>query len=310
MEPTPPTLLDVLAVRGSPTVLDGLPDVWAAYADARRLGATPFVSAVTVASRVDRLGFGFAVGYPAALERMVPGVELPCALCITEDEGNHPRAIRTTLAPHGLGYVLDGVKSFVTFGTRASSLIVAARGGVAPDGRPQITVVRVPSSREGIELVEHPPTPFVPEVPHARLTLRRVRVDENDRLPGDGYDRYVKPFRTIEDIHVLGTAFGYLLGAARRAGAPGTLLAELMAGLVSLDRLSAEPPLDPRVHVALHGAYERLLAITASERLSQLWRKAPPEERLRWERDQPLLGVASKAREARFRRACEQLGLP
>lgn len=309
MQAEPPTLLDALVAPGTPVVLDTLADAWSAYTDARGRGATPFVAAAHVACRVDRLGFAFAVGYPAALEHMVPGVELPCALCITEDEGNHPRAIQTTLESDGDGYLLSGVKSFVTFGTEARSLIIAARVGVRPDGRPEIAMVRVPSDRAGIELVEHPPTPFVPEVPHARLTLHRVEVREEERLLGDGYSGYVKPFRTIEDIHVLGTAFGYLLGVAQRVGASAVLLAELAAGLAALDRLSAGPPLDPCLHLALHGVYWRLLAITGGEDLSQLWREAPEDERVRWQRDQPLLGVAKKAREARFRRAREQLGL-
>jgi len=304
-----PTFLDALD-PGSPTaLLDDLSEVWAAYSSARARGASPFIAAATVASTVDRLGFAFAVGYPAALEHMVPGVALPCALCITEDEGNHPRAIQTTLQPAGPGYVLDGVKSFVTFGTQAASLIIAARAGFQPDGRPALAVVQVPSDRAGIGLQEHPPTPFVPEVPHARLTLRGVEVLEDERLRGDGYTGYVKPFRTIEDIHVLGTAFAYLLGVARRAGAPAGLIAMLADGLASLDRLSVEAPLDPRVHVALHGAYERLLATTESPELRALFEGAQSDERLRWERDRPLLGIASKAREARFRRASQQLGL-
>jgi hypothetical protein len=83
----------------------------------------------------------------------------------------------------------------------------------------------------------------------------------------------------------------------------------LADGLMSLDRLSVEAPLDPRVHVALHGVYERLLAVTKSPELRALFESARSEERLRWERDRPLLGIASKAREARFRRASERLGL-
>ncbi len=309
VEGTSPTLLDALVPTGSPGLLDALSEVWEAYGEARRRGATPFVAAAHTASFVDRLGFAFAVGYPAALERMVPGIELPCALCVTEDGGNHPRAIQTTLTPRDGGYRLAGEKSFVTFATRAASLVVAARSGVRADGRPEIAVVRLPPNRSGIELVEHPPTPFVPEVPHARLVLRDVEVRQDERLPGDGYSGYVKPFRTIEDIHVLGTAFAYLVGVARRGGAAASTTAALADGLVSLDRLSVEPPLDPRVHVALHGVYQRLLELTRSSEIASLYENVSPEERSRWERDQRLLQVASKAREARFVAASKRLGL-
>ncbi|MGB5220937.1 MAG: hypothetical protein WBN60_07910, partial [Polyangiales bacterium] len=78
------TVLDVLAERLSGAVLGGLPEVWAAYSTERGEGRSPFSAAVRVAARCDRLGHAFAVGYPAALEHLIRGVELPCALCVTE----------------------------------------------------------------------------------------------------------------------------------------------------------------------------------------------------------------------------------
>ena len=62
-----------------------------------------------------------------------------------------------------------------------------------------------------------PETRFVPEVPHARVQLDAVRVDAAALLPGDGYERYVKPFRTIEDAHVTLAVLAYLLREARAA---------------------------------------------------------------------------------------------
>ena len=307
VDETGPTLLDVLSNDAKAALKQSLSEVWTAYAQGRARGATPFVAAAHVASRADRLGFAFAVGYPAALEHMVPGVELPCALCVTEAEGNHPRAIQTTLEPAADGFVLEGIKSFVTFGTMAASLIVVARVGERPDGRPDLAVVRIPADRPGIELHEHPPTSFAPEVPHARVTFRGVDVRAEERLPGDGYLAYVKPFRTIEDIHVIGAAVGYLVGVAHRAGKLAVLVAELSALLVALDGLREMEPLDPRTHVALHGVFRRFQEVSQSEAVARMWSRVPDEERTRWERDKALLRVAQKAREARFRRATEQL---
>ncbi len=45
-------------------------------------------------------------------------------------------------------------------------------------------------------------TRFVPEVPHARVQLNDVRLDAAALLPGDGYQAYVQPFRSIADMHV------------------------------------------------------------------------------------------------------------
>lgn len=298
------TPLDVLARdRAEAVISPSLREVWRAYEGERASGRSPFSAAIQVASRVDRLGFAFAVGYPAALEHMIGPVELPCALCVTEAGGNSPRAIATTLEPTDRGYRLRGAKSFVTLGTLAKTLFIACRTGERPDGLPDLALVRVPADRAGISLHELPATPFAPEVPHARVDLQDVEVTAIERLPGDGYLDYVKPFRTIEDIHVLGAALGYVAGWALRTRGPADLIAELSAALVALDAIRSEPALDPRVHIALHGILLQVRAILESSELARLLESASEDERARWSRDRKLLEVASKAREARFERA-------
>jgi len=307
VDETGPTLLDVLFRDVEAPPKQSLSEVWGAYRTERASGLRPFEAAVRVAATVDRLGFAFAVAYPAALEHMVAGVDLPCALCVTEAEGNSPRAIETTLERRGDHYELRGTKTFVTFGNLAETLLIVARAGVKPDGRPDLVVVQIPATRKGVELQELPATPFVPEVPHTSVRLEGVEVLESERLPGDGYLDYVKPFRTIEDIHVVGATVGYLVGLARRTRASATLIAELSADLVALDGLRDGPPLDPRVHVALHGVYQRVTRLIGSEDFRRVLDLVPDDERERWERDRALLQVASKAREARFERAMTEL---
>jgi len=118
----------------------------------------------------------------------------------------------------------------------------------------------------------------------------------------------VKPFRTIEDIHVVGATLGYLLGLARRTRVSATLIAELSSDLVALERLRDGLPLDPRVHIALHGVYQRVTRLVGSEDFARVLACTPDDERDRWERDRALLRVASKAREARFKAAKQELG--
>lgn len=285
--------------------------VWDSYHGARDRGADPFFSAVRVASTVDRLGLAFAAGYSAALEHLIPDVALPCALCVTEADGNHPRAIKASLnaSNAGSGYTLDGAKTFVTFGNMAKTLIVAARVGEQSDGKPELAVVRIPADREGISLNELPAIPFVPEIPHARVEFHDVQVDDGERMSGDGYLDYVKPFRTVEDIHVFATASAYLLGLAKRCAGSADWMSELCALIATLDRLRAPPSFDPGVHVALHGAIENLSRLMSRDECSKLWAGAPAEERARWKRDRKLLQVASTARGARFRKAASHLGL-
>jgi hypothetical protein len=304
---TGPELLDVLAASAEAEPERELEQVWRRYQAVRETGASPSTAAVLVASRVDRLGLAFAAGYPAALQQLSPDLLLPCALCVTEDEGTHPRAMKTTLERVGGRDELNGTKAFVTFGNLAKALVIAAKVGEKPDGRPDLAVVQIPADRAGVTLQVHPPTPFAPEVPHARLELRHVEVRAEERLPGDGYLQYVKPFRTVEDVHVLGAAAGYLVGVTRRAGGSTHLLADLGAALMALDRLRTEPPLDSRVHIVLHGVYQRVVDLVEGEELAAIWQAASEDERDRWRRDRPLLDVALRARRARFEHAKQEL---
>jgi len=286
-----------------------LQSAWEAYSAERARGASPFVAAVAIAARADRLGHAFAVGYPAALERLVPGVAVPSALCVTEDGGNSPKDVLTTLEREAAGYRIDGKKSFVSFGSLAKELIVAARSGVRPEGRPELAVIRLPLGRAGVTVDELPPTHFVPEVPHARLRLESVEIHEEERLPGDGYLHYVKPFRTIEDVHVIGAALGYALGLTTRVGGSPDLVSQLAADLAALSSLQDAKPLDPAVHVALHGCFTRLTDAFSGATFSRVLELAPAEERARWQRDEVLLSVAQRARAARFDSAKRSLGL-
>ncbi len=202
---------------------------------------------------------------------------------------------------------LNGAKTFVTFGNMAKTMIVAARRGRRTASPVSRSFGSPPTERSISD--ELPPILFVPEIPHARVELRDVRVEAGERMEGDGYLEYVKPFRTVEDIHVFGSAAAYVLGLARRTLASAELASELLAALIALDRLGEAGPSDPRVHVALHGISESLARLFASEAFAELWEGAPAEERERWLRDQKLLRVANSAREARFRKAASQLGL-
>lgn len=285
-----------------------LDSVWEGYERALDDGAAPFEAAVTVASRVDRLGLAFAAGYSAALQTLVPDVALPCALCVTEAGGTHPRAIEASLraTEDGSGYTLDGTKTFVTFGNLARTLIIAARVGEQAGGRPDLAVVRIPADRDGVSLQALPPTPFVPEVPHSRVDLQGVSVAAAERLGGDGYLEYVKPFRTVEDIHVYASAAAYFLGLGKRTRASRDFLAELVEVLVTLERLRESAPLDSIVHIAVHGVGRHLDRLVNSAAFSEVWNAAPAEERERWERDRRLLEVAGAARGARFSKAAER----
>jgi len=277
-----------------------------------RLGATlpddTVERAAIAAIAAADLGWAFACGYEAALARLDPaavaGGKL-AALCASEEGGAHPRAIRTALALRaGGGLALSGQKSWITLGPDADVLLVVASTGADEQGRNRLRVARVASSRPGVRIEPTPALPFAPTVAHARVTFDDVAVAEEDVLPGDGYDAVLKPFRTLEDTHVLAAALGWAIAVARAAGWDRAWIGEAIAFVVLLRSIAASPPLAPETHVALDGA------LRGARRLLEgaPWPTAEATACESWERDRALLDVASKARAARFEAAWRAIG--
>jgi len=249
----------------------------------------------------DRVAYAFAAGYEAALRRLVPN--LPngpiVSLCVSEAGGAHPRAIKTRLekGPSG-GHTLTGQKSFITAALEAEILLVAASAGTGGDGKNLIRMVTVARNAAGITVAPMPDLPFVPEISHGTVSFAAVPGRDRDILPGDGYTDYIKPFRTIEDIHVLGAVMGYLVRAALLFSWPREVCQRLLAQSGAIAALAAADPLSPGTHLALAGlvdCFDRLVIDTGP-----LWDRADAGTRERWTWDRGLLGVAEKARTARL----------
>lgn len=279
-----------------------------------RLAQCPFSGNVERALwggfHADRLGFAFAAGYGAAVRRLFEHGEVAPpsgAVCLaaTETGGAHPRAIATRLDKEGGALVLRGEKTFATLASVADELLVVASRGVGPEGRNRLRVVRVPRGARGLVIEDRPRTAFAPEIPHAVVRLTDVVVDERAVLPGDGYEKWLKPFRTIEDTHVLASTVGYLAGAARAYGWDRDVLAELVGIGLSLVDVGARDPSAPLTHVALAGLFSGARRLVAS--LESEWQKASAEERDRWQRDLPLLAIAENARTRRTEKALATL---
>jgi alkylation response protein AidB-like acyl-CoA dehydrogenase len=257
----------------------------------------------------DRVGWAFASGYQEALAALVPGLSEtgPASLCVTEAGGNTPRAIAARLVADGEGFVLEGDKKWTTLGPASTTLLVAARVDAPGATRPVLRVVRVDARAPGVTITPHREAPFVPEIPHASVALRAVRVRAEDVLEGDGYDRYVKPFRTIEDLHVTAALLGHavrLLRAERDDEARASL-EDALATVGALVVL-AERPGEPATHVALAGALRG--AERVYEALDRRLAAREDEVATRWRRDRALARVAAGARAQRAARAWESLG--
>jgi alkylation response protein AidB-like acyl-CoA dehydrogenase len=259
----------------------------------------------------DRVGWAFASGYQAALRALVP--DLPpdtlAAFCVTEAEGNRPRHIRTTIAPQPDGTLrIDGAKRWTTLGPSSTLLLIVGALPV-PDGagRPALRVACVPTPTPGLVLQPMPPTRFVPEVPHAQVLMHDVRVNAGALLPHDGYDAYVKPFRTIEDLHVTLAVLAYLLREGRVRHWPAAFNEQLVAALALLSHLASEDARAVSTHIALAGALR--IAHRLYTDASPLWAAAGDDVAAgRWQRDSALFEVAGSAREQRAERAWQRLG--
>jgi acyl-CoA dehydrogenase len=274
----------------------GMPAFRAAWSALAARWPSPIDHAIVGGALADRLGYAYAAGYGAALRSLVPtlGRDTAACLCITEAGGGHPRAIQTTLVADGEGFTLTGAKRWATLAGDGDVLLVAASAGRDAE-RNHIRLVRLPADAPGVCCVALPPTPFTPEIPHYEVTFDAVRVAPSAVLPGDGYTTYIKPFRTIEDIHVSAAAASYLLASARSGGWPVELAGRLAALVVTLRALAGAPPDAPATHVALGGALALLHELSAAA----AWTPGDPAA-ARWHRDAPLLRIAETARATRL----------
>ena len=254
----------------------------------------------------DGIGWAYVAGYEAALVRLDPQGMLGGvlgSLCATEEGGGHPRAIRSALTRREGAFVLSGRKSWVTLGDAAEVLLVVASVGADPNGRNRLRVARVPAGREGVTVSEAPALPFVPEITHAKATFDAVAIGESELLPGDGYHDALKPFRTIEDIHVMAAVLGWAIGVARANEWPRSWIDQALALVLTLRATSDGPSLSPETHVVLAGAQS-----LARRLLDEApWSRCDEGTRARWERDRPLLEVAKGVREARLEAAWRSL---
>ena len=267
-----------------------------------------FDRAVAGGFDADRVAFAFGAGYEAAWARLVPAAD-PSRLrvfCVTEEKGGHPKAIATRLTETSPGaFVLDGKKRWTTFGPLADELLVVATQGTDGRGRNRLRVARVDARREGVEVRPMPPTPFAPELPHAEVSFHSVALVDRELLEGDGYEQYVKPFRTVEDVHVLGAIVGHVAGLTRSWTGPEaqSFFEDALGAISALGALAPLDPLAPATHLALAGALRAVRNLL--DRVEETWAAcgsdsdAARSALLAWNRDRPLTNVAEGARELR-----------
>ena len=244
---------------------------------------TPADRALAAGLAADRVAYAFLGGYHAACDALMGPAPWP-AMCVTENGPPHPRTIECRWHE---GH-LTGTKTFVTGGPHAQTLHVLAVEPGDTDLR-KLVVATVDARASGVSIEPLPPSSFVPEVPHGRVVFDNAPAD---RVVVDGWSAYVKPFRTVEDIHVNLAVVTYLARAIVRCDGSAEDIDTLAAVVHALHALCTQDPKSPATHRSLSGAIA--MGRSVSDRL-----ELPNEEGERWQRDRRLLSIAEKARDAR-----------
>lgn len=261
----------------------------------QRLGpVTPFELAVAGGRLMATPGLAFLVGYQAALRALWPSAPQSLgALCATERRSLRPADLQTRL----IDLRLSGRKDFVTAGDAAEWLLIAARCE-APDEHPRLSLAVVYSGEPGVTLEQLPPLAVMPDVSHGRVLLDGALCE---LLAGDGWDAYVKPFRTLEDLYVLSAMTAWLYGVGQECDWPQALRLRLLALLAGCAEVSRHNPSSAPGHVLLGGLFAQFAGLDGE--LDAALAAGPASWRDLWKRDKAVMDMAAGARAKRLAKA-------
>ncbi|MDR6945762.1 alkylation response protein AidB-like acyl-CoA dehydrogenase [Pseudomonas sp. 2957] len=255
---------------------------------------TPFELAVAGGRRMATPGLAFLVGYQAALRMLWPSAPLSLgALCATEQRSLRPADMQTRLRD----LRLSGRKDFVTAGDAADWLLVAARSE-EPGETPRLSLAVVYPGEPGVRVEKLPALPLMPDISHGRLYLDGALCE---LLAGDGWDAYVKPFRTLEDVYVLSAMTAWLYGVGQDSDWPQALQLRLLALLAGCAEASRQAPNNPPGHVLLGGLFAQFEALAGE--VDQALGNGPVEWAQMWQRDKGVMQLAAGARAKRLAKA-------
>ncbi|ROL65458.1 acyl-CoA dehydrogenase [Pseudomonas protegens] len=255
---------------------------------------TPFELAVLGGRLMETPGLAFLVGYQAALRMLWPSAPQSLgALCATERRSLRPADMQTRLED----LRLQGRKDFVTAGDAADWLLVAARSE-APGERPALRLTVVYAGEPGVKVQTLPAIALMPEISHGCLLLDNAACE---LLAGDGWDAYVKPFRTLEDIYVLSAMLAWLYGVGQDSGWPQPLQLQLLGLLAGCAEVSRQNPSLAGGHILLGGLFTQFQVLRPE--IDAAFANGPERWRNQWSRDQALLDLAASAREQRLAKA-------
>ena len=255
---------------------------------------TPLELAVVGGRLMSTPGLAFLVGYQAALRMLWPSAPLSLgALCATEQRSLRVADMQTRLSD----LRVSGRKDFVTAGDAADWLLVAARSEASGE-TPRLSLAVVYPDEPGVRVEKLAAIPLMPDISHGRVFLDNALCE---LLAGDGWDAYVKPFRTLEDIYVLSAMTAWLYGVGQDSDWPQALQLRLLALLAGCAEVSRQAPNNPCGHVLLGGLFAQFEGLKAE--INQALAEGPPQWAAMWQRDQAVMDLAAGARGKRLAKA-------
>jgi alkylation response protein AidB-like acyl-CoA dehydrogenase len=266
-----------------------------------RLGTPPPLQLALFGGRLAATpGLAFLAGYQGALRALWPAAPWTLgALCVTENRSTRPADMSTWIS----ALTLDGRKDFVTAAEAADWLLVAAReeGAGAPV---QLALGVVRNGAPGVRIEPLPALPLMPDISHGRLHLQGAHCE---RLPGDGWDDYVKPFRTLEDTYVLAALTAWLFGVGQDSAWPQALQLRLLGLLAGCAEVARQCPSAAASHLLLAGMFAQFDALRGE--LDAAFAACDGRWAQLWQRDQGVLAIAGSARKKRLQKAQTALGI-
>lgn len=246
-------------------------------------------------------GLAFLAGYQAALRALVPTAPHGLgALCLTEQRLSKPADLQTRV----LDGHLNGEKDFVIGGSAAQWLIVLARSETLAQA-PLLSAVLVSTQNSNVILQPRPTLPIVPDIPHSSVQFKNAQCQI---LTGDGWNDYSKPFRTLEDGHVLAALCAWLYGQSLLDQWPQALQLQLIAVLAGLKETLQQPYQAAATHLLLGALLVQFdsLQTQINAALNSYSSQAIAQA---WQRDHAILKIAHSARMRRLETALNTLAL-
>ncbi|WP_137819908.1 acyl-CoA dehydrogenase family protein [Pseudomonas sp. 2FG] len=290
----------LLETRERLPALPALEDWYAALLAQLEEGVSPFELALLGGRLAATPGLAFLAGYQGALRALWPSAPWTLgALCVTENKSVRPADMHTRLD----GLTLHGRKDFVTAAEAADWLLVAARSEMN-GAAPQLALCVTHSGAPGVRIEPLPALSLMPDIGHARLHLDGAQCE---RLAGDGWAAYVKPFRSLEDLHVLSAIGAWLYGIGQEHGWPLALRLRLLGVLGGCAEVARQGATAPASHLLLAGVFAQFGALKTE--LTAAFAAGPAELAALWQRDSTLLEIARGPRLKRLENALAALAL-